>query len=429
MGYPEAAWERAMTVQEVMLKALSGEVHWFRAADILGWSPRTLRRWRERYETHGYIGLIDKRRHSPSVRRIAAPEVERLLRLYRERYRGFNVRHFHEIARREHGVSVSYSFLKYTLQAAGLVKKHRARGRHRRRRTPRACFGELLHIDGSPHAWLALRPDERAVLIAVLDDATKRVLYAQLWAGETTVAIMTALREVITTQGLPMAVYTDRAHWAFHTPQAAGPVDRRPRTQVGRALERLGVEHIPAYSPQARGRSERLNRTFQDRLVNELRVAQITTLPAANAYLCDRFVPDYNATFSCAPADPASAFVALGKVDLDQILCHQEERIVTQDNTVAFEGRTFQIARQPGRRSCAGLKVIIRRHLTGEYSIWAAARRLGRYPALSARARDRRIAVQPVEAAGAVDAKNAPTAPWKTHKTRFPPLPQASMSP
>ena len=322
---------------------------------------------------------------------------------------------------------MSYSFLKYTLQAASLVKTHRARGRHRRRRTPRACFGELLHIDGSPHGWLALRPTARAVLIAVLDDATKRVLYAQLWAGETTVAIMTALRAVITTHGLPMAVYTDRAHWAFHTPQAAGPVDRRPRTQVGRALERLGIEHIPAYSPQARGRSERLNRTFQDRLVNELRVAQITTLPAANAYRRDRFVPDYNATFSCAPADPASAFVALGKVDLDQILCHQEERVVMQDNTIAFAGRIFQIARQPGRRSCAGLKVIIRRHLTGEYSIWAAARRLGRYPAISERTRDRRAAVQPVEAAGAVDAKNAPTAAGKRTATRFPQLPQASL--
>jgi transposase len=428
MSYPEAVWERAMTVQEVILKALSGEIHWFRAADILGWSPRTLRRWRERYETHGYIGLIDKRRHSPSVRRVAAPEVERLLRLYRERYRGFNVRHFHQIAQREHRVTVSYSFLKYTLQAAGLVKKHRVRGRHRRRRAPRACFGELLHIDGSPHAWLALRPTERAVLIAVLDDATKRVLYAQLWAGETTVAIMTALRDVLTTHGLPMAIYTDRAHWAFNTPQANGPVTRRPLTQVGRALDRLGIEHIPAYSPQARGRSERLNRTLQDRLVNELRVAKITTLPAANAYLRDRFVPEYNATFSCEPADPASAFVALGKVDLEQILCHQEERIVMQDNTVAFESRVFQIARQPGRRSCAGLKVIIRRHLSGEYSIWAAARPLGRYPALLERPRDRRAAVQPVEAAGAVDAKIAPTAPWKTHKPRFPQLPQASLS-
>jgi transposase len=427
MSYPDAAWERAMTVQEVMLKALSGEMHWFRAADILGWSPRTLRRWRERYETHGYIGLIDKRRHSPSVRRVAAPEVERLLRLYRERYRGFNVRHFHQIAQREHGVTVSSSFLKYTLQAAGLVKKHRPRGRHRRRREPRACLGELLHIDGSPHAWLALRPTIRAVLIAVLDDATKRVLYAQLWTGETTAAIMTALRDVITAYGLPMAVYTDRAHWAFHTPQANGPINRRHLTQVGRALARLGIEHIPAYSPQARGRSERLNRTFQDRLVNELRVAKIVTVPAANAYLRERFIPDYNATFSCAPADPASAFVSLGKVDLEQILCHQEERLVARDNTVAFEGRTFQLARQPGRRSCVGLQVTVRRHLSGEYSIWSAARRLGCYPALTERPRDRRTAVQPVEAAGAVDAKNAPTAPWKTQNARFPQLPQASL--
>jgi len=155
MSYPDAAWERAMTVQEVMLKALSGELHWFRAADILGWSPRTLRRWRERYEKHGYVGLVDKRLHRPSIRRVAAPEVERLLRLYRERYQGFNVRHFHQIAGREHGVTVSYSFLKHTLQAAGLVKKHRARGRHRRRREPRACFGELLHLDGSVHEWFA----------------------------------------------------------------------------------------------------------------------------------------------------------------------------------------------------------------------------------------------------------------------------------
>ena len=403
MSYPDAAWERAMTVQQVLLKALSGEIHWYRAADILGFSPRTLRRWRERYEQQGYVGLVDKRRHSPSVRRIAAPEVERLLRLYRERYRGFNVRHFHQLAMREHGVTVSYSFLKQTLQAAGLVKKHQARGRHRRRREPRACFGELLHIDGSPHAWLALRPTARPVLMAVLDDATKQVRYAQLWASETTVAVMTAFREVITTHGLPMAVYTDRAHWAFHTPQAGGPVDKDRRTQVGRALARLGIEHIGAYSPQARGRSERLNRTFQDRLVNELRVAKITTLETANAYLRERFVPDYNATFQCAPAHPASAFVALGRVDLDQLLCHEEARVVAADNTVSMDGYVFQVARQPGRRTCAGRRVVVRRHLSGAFSIWLGTHCLGRYPAGLARPRDRRRAVQPLAAAGAVD--------------------------
>jgi transposase len=427
MSYPEAAWERAMKVQEVIMKALTGEWHWYRAADILGFSPRTLRRWRERYEQFGYDGLLDLRRRTPSPKRVSVAEVTRIVALYRDQYRGFNARHFHQIARREHGVTLSYSFVKQALQLARLLKKGRVRGRHRRRREPRACFGELLHLDGSRHPWFALAPTEWSVLIAVLDDATKRVLYAQLWASETAAAVMTALREVIRLHGLPMALYTDRAHWAFHTPQANGPVDKRHLTQIGRALERLGIEHIPAYSPQARGRSERLNRTFQDRLVNELRVARITTRPAANAYLRERFLPDYNTTFSCAPADRTSAFVPLGRVDLEQILCHQEERVVGRDNTVAFEGRAFQIPPQPGRRSCAGLRVTIRRHLEGAHSIWVGTRRLALYATEPDRARDTRGAVRPMEAAGAVDAKNAPTAPWKTHKARFPQLPQASI--
>ncbi len=397
MGYPESAWERAMTVQEVVLKALSGEIHWFRAADILGFSPRTLRRWRERYERHGYVGLVDKRRHTPSVRRVAAPEVERLLRLYRERYRGFNVRHFHQLARRDHGVRVSYSFLKQTLQAAGLVPKQRARGRHRRRREPRACFGELLHIDGSRHPWLALVPTLRPTLLAVLDDATKRLLYAQFWEGESTQAVMRALWAVFRLYGLPMALYSDRAHWAFHTPKAKGPVDKRQLTQVGRALAHLGVEHIPAYSPQARGRSERLNRTLQDRLVNELRVAGITTLAAANAYLRDVFLPDYNATFSRPPRDPESAWVALGAVDLDQILCHQETRTVGEDNVVAIDRLALQVSQQPGRRTCAGLEVVARRHLDGRYSIWRGPHRLGLFTATG----------QPVDAAAPVDGRRS----------------------
>jgi transposase len=425
MEYAAAAWERAMLLQEVMLKAIGGELHWFRAAEILGMSPRSLRRWRERYERKGYGGLVDHRRGAPSPRRVPLAAVEQMLRLHRERYRGFNGRHFQEIARREHGVTLSYSFVKQALQTAGLLKKARVRGRHRRRREPRACFGEMLHIDGSPHAWLARQPDATQVLIAVVDDATTRVLAAALWPAETTAAIMTALREVITTHGLPMALYTDRAHWAFHTPHAKGPVDRTRVTQVGRALARLGIAHIPAYSPQARGRSERLHRTFQGRLVNELRVAGIITMGAANAYLRDYFVPQYNATFGRAPRDPATAFVALGRVDLEQILCHEEERVVTDDNTVVLDGRCLQLAKQVGRRTCAGLRVTVRRHLNGEYSIWRGPRRLGRY-APTAGERDTRTATPPMEAAGAVDAKDAPTAPWKTPRTRFPQLPQAS---
>jgi hypothetical protein len=207
---------------------------------------------------------------------------------------------------------VSYSFLKQALQTAGLVKKHRARGRHRRRREPRACFGELLHLDGSTHPWLALRPDERQTLIAIPDDATSQVLHAALYPSESSHAVMTALAGVFREHGLPMALYTDRAHWAFHTPTAKGPVDKTRLTQLGRALAQLGIEHIPAYSPQARGRSERLNRTLQDRLVNELRVAGITTVAAANAYLATQFVPQHNASFARPARAPASAFVALG---------------------------------------------------------------------------------------------------------------------
>jgi transposase len=381
MSYPDAAWERAMKVQDVLLKGISGEWSWCRAAEVLGWTPRTLRRWRGRYEAYGYAGLLDKRLFRPSGRAVPPGDVERVLRLYRERYAGFNVRHFVEIVRREHAVKQSYSWVKQVLQAAGLVRKQRARGRHRRRREPRACVGELLHLDGSPHAWLALAPEERSTLVAVPDDATNRVLYAQLWAAESTVAVMSALTEVFRTHGLPMALYSDRAHWAFHTPRAKGPVDRTHLMQVGRASAHLGVEHIPAYSPQARGRSERLNRTFQDRLVNERRVAGITTLAAANAYLRDIFVPHHNATFSHAPRDPEPAWVPIGDCDLDQVLCHEEARVVSPDNTVRLDRMLLQVAKQPVRRTCAGLAVVVRRHLDGRHSIWRGPQRLGHFDA------------------------------------------------
>ncbi len=381
MGYPESEWERVMQVHEVMMRALSGEIHWFRAAEIIGVSARTMRRWREEYERKGCHGFFDRRRAVPSPRRASAAEVERILRLYRERYRGFNVRHFHQIAQREHGVTLSYSWVKHAVQAAGLVPKKRPRGRHRRRREPRACFGELLHIDGSTHAWFALAPEARPTLIAVPDDATNRVLYAQFWEAEGTRAVMTALGEVFRTYGLPMAVYSDRAGWAFYTPKAKGPVDKKALTQVGRALAHLGVEHIPAYSPQARGRSERLNRTFQDRLVNELRVAGITTIAAANAYLRAVFLPQHNETFSHAPRDPDPAWVTIGEVDLDQVLCHQETRVVARDNTVTLGQVVLQLAQQPGRRTCAGLEVVVRRHLDGRHSVWRGPQRLGHFEA------------------------------------------------
>jgi transposase len=380
MPYPSGAVERAMKVHEVIMRALDGQLTWLQAAEILGRSPRSIRRLRHRLQVSGYDGLFDRRRRTPSPKRAPVAEVQRLLALYRTRYQGFNVRHFHQLARRQHGVGFCYAFVKKALQSAGLVPKHRPRGRHRRRREPRPCFGELLHLDGSRHRWLALVPEQWCTLIAVVDDATKRLLYAALWeGGESVRAVMTALRGVLERDGLPMALYTDRAHWAVHTPVAGGAPERRRLTQVGRALARLGVEHILGYSPAARGRSERVNRTLQDRLVNELRIAGITTVAAANRYLRERFLPAFNDEFARPPADPTSAFVPLGPVDLEQILCVEEERVVGRDNVVTTAGVALQVAKQPGRRTCAGLRVLVRRHLNGEHSVWYGARCLGRY--------------------------------------------------
>jgi len=369
-----------MRVQEVIVRGLSGALTWLQVADILGRSPRSIRRMRWRFEQYGYDGLYDGRRAKPSPKRAPVAEVERILRLYRERYPGFNGRHFYQVARREHAVTLSYTFVKTLLQRAGLLASGRARGRHRRRREPRPCFGELLHLDGSLHPWLALDPERKQTLITVVDDATKQLLYGQFAAGgESVVAVMTALRAVLERHGLPMALYTDRARWAAYTPTSGTNPDRSKLTQVGRALQRLGIEHILGYSPQARGRSERVNRTLQDRLVNELRVAEIRTPAGANRYLRERFLPAFNIEFARAPTDPTAAFVPLGRTDLDQILCHEEERVVALDNTVRLDGVVMQLVKQRGRRSCAGLRVLLRRHLDGRHSVWWGTRCLGQY--------------------------------------------------
>ena len=396
MAYTRTAVERAMKVQEAIVRALSGRQSWLQVADVLGVSPRTVRRLRWRYERYGYDGVFDHRRRRPSPRAVPLAEVQRLVRLYRERYGprdghpGFNIRHFYQVACRDHRGRLSYSFVKRARQTAGLVGKRRPRGRHRRRREPRPCFGELLHLDGSLHPWLALVADARQTLIAVVADATKPLLYAQLVAGgESLAAILTALRAVLEQHGIPGALYTDRAGWAVYTPTSGTAPDRTKRTQVGRALARLGIEHIVSFSPQARGRSERANGTLQGRLVNELLVAGIRTLAAANRYLRARFIPDYNARFGRAPADPSSAFVPVGRQDLDQILCHEEERSVARDNTLVLDRVVLQLDKQRGRRSCAGRRVLVRRHLDGRHSVWWGPRCLGWFTATGRPFRER----------------------------------------
>lgn len=419
MEYSRAAVERAMKIQEVILRAMSGEIHWFQAAEILGLSTRTMRRYRVGLEKWGYEGLFDRRRRSPSPRSVPVAEVKRILGLYRKRYRGWNVRHFYERARREHGVRVSYTFVKQALQAAGLVAKHKARGRHRRRRERRARFGEMLHIDGSKHAWLALGPERKQTLITVIDDATSRLLYAQLWPQESTQAVLTALREVVEGHGIPASIYTDRASWAFQTPKAGAAVSKTHLTQVGEVLKRLGIEHIPSYSPQARGRSERMNGTLQGRLVNELKATRARTIEAANAYIRDRYLAAHNESFSVEPREAESAFVAAGQAPLDELFCRELVRHVGKDNVVTYGKLAMQISKQPGRRSCAGLAVILRQYLNGTWSIHRGTQLFGRYEADG----------RPMEAAGPVENRKQtrfPTRPLDAGKRRQrPQLPQA----
>jgi transposase len=419
MGFSDGAVERAMKIQEVVLRALSGEIHWFQAAEILGYSVRTLRRYRAGLEKWGYEGLFDHRRRTPSPRSVPLEEVKRILGLYRERYRGWNVRHFYQTACREHGLKVSYTFVKLALQGAGLVAKHKARGRHRRRRERRACFGEMLHIDGSKHAWLKSLPDEKQTLISVIDDATSRLLYSQLWPQESTEAVLVALREVVGRHGIPASIYSDRASWAFETPKAGMAVSKTHLTQVGEVLKRLGVEHIPSYSPQARGRSERMNGTLQGRLINELKLSGARSIAEANQYIRKSYLLTHNQAFSVEAREPGSSFVAADGVDLDEIFCRETLRHVGKDNVVTCGKLAFQISKQPGRRTCSGLAVLLRQHLDGSWSIHRGLQVLGRYDEYG----------RPVETAGPVENREPPRFPTRTldagKRRRRPQLPQA----
>jgi hypothetical protein len=350
---------------------------WLEAAEVLKIKPRTLRRWKRRMDRYGLESLVDRRCRVPSLRRVTGPTIDKILALYRDSYSGFNVRHFHEKVQQQHGIEQSYTFVKRVLQGAGLVRKRRVRGRHRQRRERQPCFGAMLHLDGSRHRWLA-GSEEWQTMITVVDDATSRLLYAQLWPSESRLAVMSALAVVFREQGLPQKLYTDRASWAAHTPRRGGKVDSTLRTQVQRALDELGIEHIRAYSPQARGRSERANRTLQGRVVNELRVHGHTTLEAANGFL-SQYRREYDHGFACPAADPASGFVPLGAVDLDHYLCVRVTRVVQRDNTVVLGKRVLQIPKQAGRRSCQGMPVVVRHHLDGHITVDAGPRRLAEF--------------------------------------------------
>jgi transposase len=378
-SYPKAAMERAMKVQEVILRAMAKRITWWQAAEIIGISDRQMRRWRERYQEFGYDGLFDRRQGQPSPKRVPVALVEQVLGLYRDRYFDLNVRHFHEKLQHEHQIELSYSWVKLALQGAGLVRRGRKRGEHRQRRPRRPLPGMLLHIDGSRHRWFQ---DERWYdLIVILDDATSEIYYAQLVEEESTATVMAALRAVVERQGLFCALYSDRGSHFWLTPKAGEAVDPHRLTQVGRALRELGIRMIPAYSPQARGRSERNFATWQGRLPQELRLAGCTTLAQANRLLQERYTAEFNRRFQVAAAQRGSAFVPCPQRDLERVFSLQFERTVNRDNTVSFLNLRLQIEPVPWRGSLAGCSVTAHQHLDGTLSLSYGPHGVGRYDA------------------------------------------------
>jgi len=376
-NFPRAAVERAMKVQEVILRAMAKKITWLQAAHIAHLSDRQMRRLRWRYETYGYDGLLDRRRGVPSERRVPLALAEQVLCLYREKYYDLNVRHFFEKLNEQHGIALSYTWVKLALQGAGLVAKERKRGVHRKRRERRPLPGMLLHIDGSKHRWF--QDDRWYDLIVILDDATSEIYYAQLVDEESTATVMDGLKEVIERKGLFCALYSDRGGHFWLTPTAKGKVDRQRLTQVGRALRDLGIQMIPAYSPQARGRSERNFGTWQGRLPQELRLRSIRTVAEANRFLREEYIAEFNRRFQVPAAQKGSSFTPCRRRDLDLIFSLQFERTVNRDNTISFQNLNLQIEKVSWRGTLAGCNVRVHQHLDGTLSITYGPQRLGHY--------------------------------------------------
>jgi transposase len=359
---------------------MAKRISWLEAAEILRWSPRRLRRWRRRYERLGYDGLYDRRKKRPSPKRVPVNVVEKVLQLYREKYNDYNVKHFHEKLRAEHAIKLSYQWVKTALQSAGLVAKGHRGQKHRQRRERRPMRGMMVHVDGSTHRWLPGQTWKQD-LIAFLDDATSEVYAAYLVEEEGTASILRGLKEIITERGLFCSLYTDRGSHFFHTPQAGGPVNKGQLTQLGRILAQLGIEHVPSYSPQARGRMERFFQTWQGRLPQELRSAGIDTIEGANRYIQEVFTPWHNRELTVKAAEAGTAFVACTTADVDGVFCLQQERVVGNDNVVSYGTLRLQLEPVEWKCSLAKSRVRVCDHLDGRLSVRYGPRVLGWFEA------------------------------------------------
>ena len=369
---------RAMKFATVRGRWRGDELSQLDAAEILGVTERTFRRWCRRYEEEGADGLLDRRLGKPSAKRVPQEWADRAEQLYRERYDGFTAKHFHEHLVKDHNFPFSYSWAKTFLHRRQLVAIAPRKGVHRKKRPRRPLIGMLLHQDGSRHRWTPGQDCDHD-LIVTMDDATSCIYAARLVEEEGTMSSFLGLREVIAKHGLFCALYTDRGSHYFETPVAGGKVDKDNPTQVGRALAQLAIQHIPAYSPEARGRSERMFGTLQDRLPKELRLAGITTLEAANRFIAEVYLPAHNARFAVKPTQPGSAFVPDPAGIWRNSLCVQEERVVGNDNTVRYHRLTLQLPQSPLRPHFVKATVRVHHYPDETLAIFHGPRCLARY--------------------------------------------------
>ncbi len=343
------------------------------AARLLGVCDRTYRRYLVRYEEQGMEGLIDRRLGQISHRSAPVDEVMALADLYSRRYQGLTVKHFYSWYRRAHEGMRSYTWVKNTLQGKGLVHKDSRKGTHRRQRPRAPYIGMMLHQDGSTHEWV---PGKLWDLIVTMDDASNGHYSMFFIDEEGTQSSFQGVSEVIVEHGVFASLYTDRGSHYWNTPEAGGKVDKENLTQFGRAMRQLGIEMIPAYSPEARGRSERAFRTHQERLVKELAMAGITEMKQANAYIRDVYLPAFNDEFAVSAEEPASMFVPWAGTPLQDILCEQYERTVGNNNCVKFDALTLQIPADKYRFHYVKVKVRVHRYPNGNLAIFHGHRKL-----------------------------------------------------
>ena len=348
------------------------------AAELLGISVRTFLRKRERFDEEGFEGSYDLRLGKPSSRRASALDVEHITRLYADQYRGFNVKHFHEFAQREHGVHYGYTWTKNVLEQKGLVRKSKRGGDHRLRRERRPMEGMMIHQDGSTHNWIP-GLGHNVDMIVTMDDATSRITSAFFVLQEGTESTFQGLRETIEKYGLFCSFYTDRGSHYWYTPEVGGKVDKHQLTQVGRSLKQLGIQHIASYCPQGRGRSERMFGTLQGRLPNELALQGITTMEAANKYLQEVYLPRHNAQFMTVAKDPQTVWTPWVGMNLQEVFCIQAERIVHNDNTVTYHKFKLQIPSDDIRHHYVRTTVQVRQYMDGRMGIFYGHRMLGLY--------------------------------------------------